>query len=33
MEEDPDSLAFFNARKTMMSTLKRKKISGKKRGK
>lgn len=25
MEEDPDSLAFFNARKTMMATLKKKK--------
>eukprot|EP00469_Lotharella_globosa_P014891 CAMPEP_0167822014 /NCGR_PEP_ID=MMETSP0112_2-20121227/7198_1 /TAXON_ID=91324 /ORGANISM="Lotharella globosa, Strain CCCM811" /LENGTH=647 /DNA_ID=CAMNT_0007723209 /DNA_START=343 /DNA_END=2286 /DNA_ORIENTATION=+ len=29
MEEDPDSLAFFNARKTMMATMKRKKLSRK----
>eukprot|EP00466_Bigelowiella_natans_P009991 jgi/Bigna1/64103/fgenesh1_kg.67_\ len=28
MEEDPDSLAFFNARKTMVATMKRKKIKG-----
>merc|ERR1712224_748723 len=30
LEENPDSLAFFNARKTMMATMKRKKLRMKK---